>query len=135
MWKPTRWRPWQSNLQTYQRPTNNASRQRTSKTWWRRTTMTLLGVSFRTYRRRHRDVLVGHREYVPLRGLGDVPTWRRCLFHLRLIWDVVKTYWWDVVVTFSWDVVTTFQEDAVETKYWDVLATFYQNVIWDVPAT
>ena len=80
---------------------NKESRQRNSETWWRRTTTTLLGVSFGTYRRR--------RGYVPLRRLGDVPA--RCcwVFHLRLSWDVVKTYWWDVFVTSSWDVVTTFQ--------------------------
>ena len=35
--------------------------------WWRRTTVTLLGVSFGSYRRRRRDVLMGHCGYVPLR--------------------------------------------------------------------
>ena len=66
---------------TWERSRNHsrdkASRQRNSETWWRRTTMTLLGVSFASYRRRRRDVLMGHREYVPL---------RRCwVFHLRPI--------------------------------------------------
>ena len=66
---------------TWERSRNHsrdkASRQRNSETWWRRTTMTLLGVSFASYRRRRRDVLMGHRGYVPL---------RRCwVFHLRPI--------------------------------------------------
>ena len=85
---------------------DKASRQRDPKTWWRRTTATLLGVSFGSYRRRRRDVLMRRRGYVPLRRLGDVPLRRRWVFHLRLIWDVVETYWWDVVITSPWDVVT-----------------------------
>ena len=59
------------------RSTDKASRQRNSETWLRRTTATLLGVSFGSYRRRQRDVLMGCRGYVPLR--------RRWVFHLRLI--------------------------------------------------
>ena len=56
---------------------DKASWQRNSETWWRRTKITLLGVSFASYRRRRRDVLKGHRAYVPL---------RRCwVFHLRPI--------------------------------------------------
>ena len=118
---------------------DKASRQRDSKTWWRRTTATLLGVSFGSYRRRRRDVLMGRggyvplrrrgdvlmgrhhdipirrREDVPLRRLGDVPLRRHWVFHLRLVWDVAKTYHWDVLATFHWDVVGCF--------------------IWDVPAT
>ena len=35
------------------------------------------GVSFETYRRRRRDVLMGRRGYVTLRHLGDVPMKRR----------------------------------------------------------
>ena len=46
--------------------------QRNSETWWRRTTATLLRVSFWSYRRRRRDILVGRRVYVPLRRLRDV---------------------------------------------------------------
>ena len=41
--------------------------------WWRRSTATLLDVSFGTYSRRRRDVLMGSRGYVPLRHLDDVP--------------------------------------------------------------
>ena len=44
-----------------------------------------MGVSFETYRRRRRDVLMGRRRYVPLRRLGDVPMRRRWVFHLRLV--------------------------------------------------
>ena len=67
------------------------SRKRNIETWWRRTTTTLLGVLFGTYRRRHRDVLMGRRGYVPLRRLGNVALRRRWVFHLRLVWDVVET--------------------------------------------
>ena len=56
---------------------DKASQQRNSETWWRRTTATLLGVSYGSYRRRPRDVLMERRGYVPL---------RRCwVFHLRVI--------------------------------------------------
>ena len=91
------------------RSRDKASRQSNSETWWRRTTATLLGVSFGSYRRRRRDVPQERRGYVLLRRLGDVPLRCRCMFHLRLIWDVVKTYWWDVVITSPWGVVTTYQ--------------------------
>ena len=77
---------------------DKASRQCSSETWWRRTTATLLGVSFGSYRRCCRDVLMGRRGYVPLRRPGDVPLRHRWVFHLRLIWDIVETYWWDVVI-------------------------------------
>ena len=58
----------------------------------RRTTARLLGVSFGSYRRRQRDVLMGRRGYVPLRRLGDVPLRRSWVLHFRLISDVVETY-------------------------------------------
>ena len=74
-----------------------------------RTTATLLDVSFGTYRRRCRDVLMGRCGLLPLRRLGDLPLRFIWVFHLELVWDVVETYWWDVVVTSSWDVVMTFQ--------------------------
>ena len=48
-------------------------------------TTRLLGVSFGSYRRRRRDVLMGRRGYVPLRRPGDVQLKRRWVFHLRLI--------------------------------------------------
>ena len=47
--------------------------------------MTLLGVSFGTYRRRRRDVLMGRRGYIPLRRLGDVRMRGCWVFHLRLV--------------------------------------------------
>ena len=56
---------------------DKASRQRNSETLWRRTTATLLGVSFGSYKRRRRDVLMGRSGYVPLR--------RHWVFHLRLL--------------------------------------------------
>ena len=124
------------------RSRNKASRHCNPQTWWRRTTAALLGVSFGSYRRRRRDVLMGRRGYVPLRRLGDIKLRRRWVFHLRLIWNVVETYWWNVVITSPWDIVMTYQQDVVKTylrRRWDVLATFHCNVvecfIWDVPAT
>ena len=68
------------------------SRQRNSKTWLRRITATLLGVSFGSYRRPSREVLMGRGAYVPLRSLGDVPLRCHWVFHLRLAWDVTETY-------------------------------------------
>ena len=68
---------------------DKALRQRNSETWWRRTTATLLGVSFGSYRRRRRDVLM----------------------------DVVDTYHWDVLVTYHWDVVGCFIWDLSETSW------------------
>ena len=70
-----------------------------SETWWRRTTATLLGVSFGSYRRCCRDVLKGCSGYVPMRRLGDVPLRFRWVLHLKLVWYVVETNWWEVVIT------------------------------------
>ena len=58
------------------------SRQRSSETWWRRTTATLLRVWFGSYRRTCRDV-------------QDVLD----MYH----WDVLVTYHWGVVGGFIWD--------------------------------
>ena len=109
---------------------DKASRQRDSKTWWRRTTATLLGVSFGSYRRCRRDVPMGRRGYVPLRHIGDVPLRRCWVFHLRFIWDVVETYWWGVVITSPWDVVTLYQQDVV--KSLGVSFETYLRRCWDV---
>ena len=67
------------------RTRDKASQQRNFETWWRRTTATLLGVSFGTYMRYRRHVLMGRCGYVSLRRLGEVPLRRFWLFHLRLI--------------------------------------------------
>ena len=66
------------------RTRDKASQQRISETWWRRTA--LLSVSFGTYMRRRRHILMGRRGYVLMRRLGDVPLGRLWVFHLRLIW-------------------------------------------------
>ena len=74
-------------------------------TWQRRTTATLLGVSFVSYRRRRRDVLMGRggyvplgrhwvfedalmrrRHYVPMRLHHDIPIRRRKDVPLRRHW-------------------------------------------------
>ena len=94
------------------RSRDKASRQRNSETWLRRTTVTLLGVSFGSYRRRCRDVLMGRRGYIPLRRLGDIPLIRGWVFHLRLIWDVVETYWWDVPLRRGHDVPIRGRENV-----------------------
>ena len=96
---------------------DKASQQCNSELCWRRTTATLLGVSFGSYRRRRRDVLIGRSGYVPLRRVGDVPLRRHWMFHLRLVWDVVKTYHWDVLATFHWDVIGCFIWDLFETSW------------------
>ena len=49
----------------------------------------VIGVSFWTYRRRRRVVLMGGRGYVPLRRLGDVPLRHRWVF----IYDLFETSW------------------------------------------
>ena len=54
-----------------------------------------MGVSFETYKRRRRDELMGRRGCVPLRRLGGATMRRSWMFHLRLVWDVVKTYRWE----------------------------------------
>ena len=61
------------------------SKQRNPETWWRRTTATLLGVSFGTYRRRRWGEVMGRRGYEPLTRLGDIPLRRRWVFHFRLV--------------------------------------------------
>ena len=47
--------------------------------------MTLLGVSFGSYRRQHRDVPMGRSGYVALRRLRGVPLRHHWVFHLRLV--------------------------------------------------
>ena len=54
--------------------------------------MTLLAVSFVTYKRRRSDVLMTRLVYISLRRFGDVPLRRCCMFHLRIVWDVAETY-------------------------------------------
>ena len=87
-WKPTSWRSckviWKRGGE---RSRDKASREHNYETWRRRTTATLLSVSFGIYRRRRWDVLMGRHGYVPLR--------------------VLVTYHWDVVGCFIWDVFET----------------------------
>ena len=54
--------------------------------------MTLLGVSFGTYRRGRRDALMERGGYLPLRRLGDAPMRRHWVFHLTLVLGVLKTH-------------------------------------------
>ena len=68
---------------------DKAPRQSNSEMWWRCTTATLLGVSFGSYKRRRRDVIMGRRGYVH----------------------------WDVLVAYHWDVVWCFIRDLFETSW------------------
>ena len=94
------------------RSRDKASQQRNSETWWTRTIATLLGVSFGSYRRRRRDVLMGRRGYILLRRFGDVPLIRGWVFHLRLIWDVLETYWWEVPLRRGHDIPIRGRENV-----------------------
>ena len=82
--KPTRLSSWQSHLKT-----QGQSQKCNSETRWRHTAATLLVVTFGTYRRRRRDVIMGRHGYIPLRRFSDVP--------LRVvgcfIWDLSETSW------------------------------------------
>ena len=97
-------RPFETSLL---RP-NKMSWRRTTETPWRRSIETSLGISFESCLRRCGDVMVGRLCYVlflcrygvsirrrgdaPLRCLGDVPSRRRWVFHLRCTCDVTGTY-------------------------------------------
>ena len=126
---------------------DKASRQRDSKTWWRRTTATLLGVLFGSYRRRRRDVLMGRGGYVPLRRRGDVLMGRRHYVPmgrhhdisirrredvpLRRLGDIPLRHHWVFHLRLVWDVVKTYHWEVLATFHWDVIGCF----IWDVPVT
>ena len=56
--------------------------------WWKRTAVTLLSVSFGTYRRRRRNVVMERRGYLPLRRRGDVQMRGHCYVLLRCRHDV-----------------------------------------------
>ena len=72
---------------------------------------------------------MGRRGYVPLRRIGDVPL-RCCLvFYLRLVWDIMKTYWWDVVVKIChWDVLAMFHRDVLVCFIWDIQRRLYDVI-------
>ena len=115
---------------------DKASRQRDSKTWWRSTTATLLGVLFGSYRRRRRDVLMGRGGYVPLRCRGDVliggrhyvpmgrhhdiPIRRREDVPLRRLGDVPLRRHWVFHLRRTCDVTGTYRETSLRRRY-DVL--------------
>ena len=101
---------------------DKASRQRDPKTWWRRTTATLLGVSFGSYRRRRRDVLIGRSGYVPLRRVGDVPLRRHWMFHLRLVWE-----WRRTDATSSWPSHETSSRHTNKTSWRRITQTSWRR--------
>ena len=68
----------------------------------------------------HWDVLATSKE--------DVSRW---MFHLRLVWDVVRTYWLYAVVIYFLDVVTNIFYHVIETYHELVV----KCLISDVPAT
>ena len=87
---------------------NGLSWMHTTETSWWRTTKTSLSVSFETCLKRRVDMLIGRRccvlmrcrNYVPIRCRGDVilrplgnfPSRRRWVFHLRRTCDFGETY-------------------------------------------
>ena len=75
MWKPTRWRSWQSNLKTYQRRRDNVTLRRGGDVPQQRYWVFHLGLTGDTY--------------IPLRRLSDVPMRRRWVFHLRCCEDAL----------------------------------------------
>ena len=66
---------------------DKASPQSNSEMWWRHTTATLFGVSFGSYKRRRREVIM-----------------RRCGY---VHWDFLVRYHWDAVGCFIWDLFET----------------------------
>ena len=80
-----------------------------------------MGLSFGSYMRCRRDVLMRRRGFVPLR--------RRWVFHLSLVWDVMKTYHWDVLATFHWDIVGCFIWDLFEMSWRRTTETSWRRSI------
>ena len=126
------------------RSRGKASRQRHSETWWRRTTVMLLGVSFGSYRRRRRDVLNGTSWIrttetswwrttetslgilfgTYLRRCRDVLMGRRHCFPLRRCRDIPIRPREDIplrrLATFHWDVVGCVSFETYLQRCWDV---------------
>ena len=118
--------------------------------WWRRTTATLLGVSFRSYRRHRRYIngtswirptdtswwrttekLLGALFETCLRRRGDVLMGRRCYVLLRRRHDVpircrrdnlLETFHRNVVGCFIWDVPAT-SLGRIDRRHYDVATT------------
>ena len=125
------------------RSRDKASQQRNSETRWRRTTPTLLGVSFWSYRsttetsqwrttevslgvsletylRRRGDILMGRRHYVPLRRRHDIPI-RRCEdVPLRRLGDVPLRRRWLFHLRRTSDDARTYKEMSLWCRH-DVL--------------
>ena len=77
-----------------------------------------------------------------MRHYEDVPPARRWMFHLRLVWEVIKTLVRLLMVRRCYvllRVVAAFLNDVVKTYHWDVLVTYHRDVvgcfIWDIPAS
>ena len=66
-----------------------------------------------------------------MKHLGDVQRRRCWMLHLRLVWDIVRTYWLYAVVIYSLDVVTTIVYPVIETYH----GLAVKCLISDVPAT
>ena len=95
-------------------------RRRTNRTSWIRTTETSLGVSFETYLRRRGDVLMWRRHYVPLRRRHDIPIRRRKDAPLRRLGDVPLRRHWVFHLRRTWDVAVTYRETSLR-RHHDVL--------------
>ena len=80
-----------------------------------------------------RDLLKRNRKKITGRRRGNIH-WRYCLFHLRLVWDIIEINWENAVIRSYWDVVTTFQHDVVEKKFRrDVCLVFHFRRTYEVP--
>ena len=82
--------------------------------WWRRATATLLGVSFGSYMRCHRDILMRRRGCVPLRRLGDVPLRRLADVPLSTFWKSIEVF--SVKKQYIYCIFETFMTSIYEKK-------------------
>ena len=79
-----------------------------------------MGVSFETYLRRRRDILMGRRHYVPLRRRHNIPIRRREDIPLRRPGDVPLRRRWVLHLRRTCDVAGTYRETSLRRRH-DVL--------------
>ena len=127
------------------RSRDKASQQRNSETWWRRTTATLLGVSFGTYMRRRRtnrtswirttetswwrttETSLGVLFETYLRSSGDVQMGRRHYVPLRRRYDILLRRCEDVPMRRLGDVPLRRRWVFHLRRTWDVAGTYRET--------
>ena len=102
---------------------SKASRHSNFKTWWRLTTATIMGVSFGSYSRRRRDVLMRRRVYVPFRPLVTYH-WDAVGY---FIWDLFETLWWHTDRASSLRPLDTSSKDASKTLWRRTTETLWRR--------